>query len=399
MLPEFDPRYPTVHDLRRRAMRRVPRFAFEYLDGGCNDDVNVSRNIADFREVQLKPSYLSEYAGSELRVELFGHVYDCPFGIAPMGLQGLIWPRSAEMLAKASVDHNIPFVLSNATTASIETVAEITAGRGWFQFYHPREDDLRDKIIARCKAAKCPVLVLVCDVPSLGFRPCDIRNGLSMPPRMTLSNLIQIAGKPSWALATLRAGRPNFEVLTPYMPQGLNLEELWRFMRHSFSGKLNAEKIGPIRDLWPGKLVLKGVMTEEDTERAIQLGVDGIIVSNHGGRQLDAAESAIAALKRIAENYGNRLTVMMDSGIRSGTDIARAFASGAKFTFIGRPFMYGVAALGERGGNQTISIFQSQLHQVMEQLGCERIQDLPNHLVDPLACRDQNVGRAGSSSH
>lgn len=381
MTSDFNPNYPTVEDLRRRAKRRVPRFAFEYLEGGCNDEVNLQRNTADIREVQLRPDYLGAYADSELKVELFGHVYNAPFGIAPMGLQGLIWPNSANMLAKAAVENNIPFVLSNATTTSIETAAEITQGRGWFQLYHPREDSLRDKIIARCEAVGCPVLVLVCDVPSQGYRPHDIRHGLSMPPRMGLRNLLQIAGKPNWAFSTLLAGKPDFEILKPYMPKHLNLAELWRFMKHSFSGKLNAEKIAPIRDMWNGKLVLKGIMSEEDTETAMQLGVDGIIVSNHGGRQLDAAESSIAPLKRIAARYGDRLTIMMDSGIRSGPDVARAIACGARFTFLGRPFMYGVAALGKAGGNQTIAILNAQLQQLMEQIGCEKIQDLPKHLV------------------
>ncbi len=281
---EYNPSYPTVDDLRARARKRVPPFAFEYLDGGCNEDINLHRNTADIREVQLEPYYLREHSGADLRAELFGHVYDAPFGIAPMGLQGLIWPCSAEILAKAAVDHNIPFVLSTATTSSIETVAEITQGRAWFQLYHPTEDSLRDKIIARSEKAGCPVLVIACDVPTLGFRPRDIRNGLAMPPKMTVRNILQIAAKPNWAVRTLLTGQPNFEVLKPYMPKNLSLSELGQFMKHSFIGRVNAEKIAPIRDMWKGKLVLKGIVNEEDTERAIQLGVDGIIVSNHGGR-------------------------------------------------------------------------------------------------------------------
>lgn len=369
---EYDASFPTVDDLRDRARKRIPRFAFEYLDGGCNEDVNLHRNTADIREVQLKPYYLREFAGVDLKVELFGHVYDAPFGIAPMGLQGLIWPRSTEILAKAAVEHNIPFVLSTATTASIETVAEITQGRAWFQLYHPTDDSLRDKIIARADQAGCPVLVIVCDVPTLGFRPRDIRNGLAMPPRMTFGNVLQIATKPSWAIRTLLTGRPNFEVLRPYMPKKLNLAELGRFMTYSFAGRVNAERIAPIRDMWKGRLVLKGVASEEDTEQAIKLGVDGVIVSNHGGRQLDAAESSIKSMKRIVASYGDRLIVLMDSGIRSGPDIARSLACGAKFTFLGRPFMYGVAALGNAGGNHTIAVLTAQLQQLMEQLSTLR---------------------------
>ena len=226
-----------------------------------------------------------------------------------------------------------------------------------------------------------PVLVILCDVPTFGFRPRDIRNGLAMPPKMSIKNILQVLGKPAWALETLKYGQPNFETLKPYMPPGLDLKQLGKFMDQTFSGRLNEEKIKPIRDMWKGKIVLKGVASERDTEEAIRLGLDGIIVSNHGGRQLDAGESTIKPLKTIAEKYGDKIEVMMDSGLRSGPDIARAMACGAKFTFMGRSFMYGTAALGEEGGNHTISLLKTQLQQVMEQLCCEKVQDFPNHLI------------------
>lgn len=377
----FNPNYPTVDDLRSKAQRRIPRFAFEYLDGGCNEDVNLHRNTADIRDVQLKPQYLSRHTGSDMRTELFGHVYDAPFGVAPVGLQGLMWPRSPEILAKAAYAHNIPFVLSTATTCPIERVGEITEGHAWFQLYHPADDKLRDDMLRRAEAAGCPVLVVVCDVPTLGFRPRDIKNGLAMPPKMTTRNILQILGKPTWAYHTLRKGRPRFEVLLPYMKEGLSMRELGMFMNQAFLGRVNMERIAPIRDIWKGKLVLKGIAAEEDVERSLQVGVDGIIISNHGGRQLDAGESAISSLKRIAALYGDKTTLMMDSGIRSGPDIARAIACGAKFTFLGRAFMYGVAALGNSGGDHTISILKAQLQQIMEQICCERTSDLPEHLI------------------
>jgi L-lactate dehydrogenase (cytochrome) len=237
-----------------------------------------------------------------------------------------------------------------------------------------------DDIIKRAEAAGCPVLVLLCDVPTFGFRPRDIRNGLSMPPKMTLGNIIQIMGKPRWALQTLKYGQPDFETLKPYMPKNMNLGQLGTFLDQTFSKRMQAEKIAVIRDKWKGKIVLKGVATEKDAEKAIELGLDGIIVSNHGGRQLDAGESSIKPLSRIAKQYGNRITVMMDSGMRSGPDIARSLASGAKFTFMGRSFMYGVGALGSRGGDHTIHLLKTQLKQIMEQIGCERISDFPQFL-------------------
>ena len=381
MAIKFDTRYPSIDDLRKKAQKKIPKFAFEYLDGGCNEDVNLIRNTSELREVQLKPNYLRNHEGSSTKTKLFGVEYDAPFGIAPVGLQGLMWPNSPEILAKAAFKHNIPFILSTVTTTSIERASELTEGKAWFQLYHPTENKLRDDIIKRAEAAHCPVLVILCDVPTFGFRPRDIRNGLAMPPKMTLKNIIQVLGKPHWASQTLRYGQPNFATLKPYMPKGLDLKQLGKFMDQTFSGRLNEEKIKPIRDMWKGKLVLKGVASEFDTQEAIRLGIDGIIVSNHGGRQLDAGESTIKPLTTIAEKYGDQIEVMMDSGIRSGPDVARALASGAKFTFMGRSFMYGVSALGTKGGDHTISLLKAELQQVMEQVCCEKVEDFPNHLI------------------
>ncbi|WP_108866400.1 alpha-hydroxy acid oxidase [Aquimarina aquimarini] len=374
-------KYPSIEDLRKKAKNRIPKFAFEYLDGGCNEDVNLHKNTAEIREIELLPYYLSKHTRSNMQTELFGHTYDAPFGIAPVGLQGLMWPNAPEILAKSAFEHNIPFILSTVTTSSIERIAEITEGKAWFQLYHPAENKLRDDIIKRAEVAECPVLVILCDVPTFGFRPRDIRNGLAMPPKMSIENILQILGKPRWALNTLLHGQPSFKTLKPYMPNNLDLKQLGKFMDQTFSGRLNEEKIAPIRDMWKGKLVLKGVANEADAEKAIRLGLDGLIVSNHGGRQLDAGESSIKPLTRIASKYGKDIKVMMDSGLRSGPDIARSLASGAEFTFMGRPFMYGVSALGKSGGNHTISLLKTQLQQVMEQICCEKVEEFSNHLI------------------
>ncbi len=377
----YNSNYPAIDDLVKKARRRIPRFAFEYLDGGCNEDVNLIKNTKEIRDVELKPYYLSKHTGSDLKTELFGHVYDAPFGISPIGLQGLIWPNASEILARAAFEHNIPFILSTVATSSIERISELTEGNAWFQLYHPVENKLRDDIIKRAAAAHCPVLVVLCDVPTFGYRPRDIRNGLAMPPKMSLKNILQIMGKPDWALRTLFHGQPAFETMKPYMPKGLDLKQLGTFMNQTFSGRVNEEKIAPIRDMWKGKLVLKGVSSEEDTELAVKLGFDGIIVSNHGGRQLDAGQSSIKTLITISEKYKDKIKVMMDSGIRSGPDVARTLACGAAFTFLGRSFMYGVAALGNKGGTHTISILKTQLQQVMEQVCCEKTTDFPKHLI------------------
>jgi L-lactate dehydrogenase (cytochrome) len=378
---KYNTNYPSIEDLIKKAKKQIPRFAFEYLDGGCNEDVNLHKNTAELREVELKPTYLSQHTRSDMKTELFGHIYDAPFGIAPVGLQGLMWPNAPEILAKAAHQHNIPFILSTVTTSSIERIGELTEGKFWFQLYHPAENTLRDDLLARAEAAGCDVLCILCDVPSFGFRPRDIRNGLAMPPKMTLSNMLQILGKPEWALKTLYYGQPSFANLQKYMPKGLNMGQLGAYMNQTFSGRVNEAKISEIRDKWKGKLVLKGVASEQDTEMAIKLGLDGIIVSNHGGRQLDAGQSAIKSLTPIVEKYKGQIKIMMDSGLRSGPDIARTLASGAEFAFMGRSFMYGVAALGTEGGNHTISMLKTQLQQVMEQVCCERVEDFPRFLV------------------
>ena len=378
---QYDPRYPAIEDLRAKAKKRIPKFAFEYLDGGCNEDISLYKNTQELRKVEMKPSYLVPFKGANLKTELFGHEYDAPFGISPVGLQGLMWPKSPEILAKAAFEHNIPFVLSTVTTASIETIANITEGRAWFQLYHPAEEKVTKDLIKRIDTVDCPVLVILSDVPSFGYRPRDIRNGLSMPPRMTLKNIIRVMKRPEWAMRTLVNGQPSFEVLKPYMPKNLNLSQLGKFMNATFEGRLNEEKVKRLRDIWKGKLVIKGVESVVDVETAVRLGLDGIIISNHGGRQVDMGQATITSLQDIAPKYHDQIKIMMDSGIRGGADIGRSLSSGADFTFLGRSFMYGVSALGKKGGDHTISILKAQLTQVMEQLCCENVEDLSKRLV------------------
>ncbi|MCR9246781.1 MAG: alpha-hydroxy-acid oxidizing protein [bacterium] len=394
---ELDSRYPSVEHLRARGRRRTPAFAFDYLDNGCHDNLNMRRNTDELREVRLEPRYVLDYAGADLSTELFGERYAAPFGIAPIGLQGLIWPHATEILAAAAHAADIPFVLSTVTTASIERVAELTAGRAWFQLYHPVEDALRDKLLDRSREAGVPVLVLLADTPTFGYRPKEIRNGLAIPPRMSLRNIMQMVLHPTWSLSQLRHGVPEFATIKPYIPAGMNLEHLGKFMNTTFDGRLTADRIAAIRDRWPGKLVVKGIVNPEDCATVADLGVDGIIVSNHGGRQLEVGTSTIQALPRLVEEFGSRLEVLFDSGVRTGPDVACALASGARFTFLGRAFMYGVCALGRRGGAQVIEILRRQLTQVLEQLGCAEVGELPRHLVRSEAVDRQATARGVAS--
>ena len=378
----FDSRYPSIEDLRARAKARIPKFAFEYLDSGCNEEVNLRKNTEDLQQIELVPRYLRTHKPPSLETTLFGHRYSVPFGVAPIGLQGLIWPGAPELLAKAATANNLPFILSTVSTASIERIAKITEGKAWFQLYNPAEDALREDLLTRAEQAGIEVLVLLSDVPSFGYRHNDIRNGLSMPPKMSLRNVLNILGHGQWALNTLAHGQPEFQTLKPYMPKNLSLSQLGAFMNQTFSGKLSAEKIAPIRDRWKGKLVLKGVASAEDAALAAALGFDGLIVSNHGGRQIDAGESSIRSLDRVLSAVNTeQITVILDSGLRSGPDIARALARGAQFTFMGRPFMYGVAALGAKGPDHTIELLRRQLQQVLEQLCCENPTELSQFLA------------------
>lgn len=377
----MDNRYPSVEDLRKLAKKRIPKFAFEYLDGGCNEDVNIKKNTERIRKIELKPEYLIDYKTANLKTELFGKNYDAPFGISPIGLQGLMWPKSPEILAKAAFDNNIPFILSTVTTSSIETISEITEGNAWFQLYHPAEEKVTVDILKRAENAGCPVLVILADVPSFGYRPRDIRNGLSMPPKMSIKNIIEAIKRPQWLMQTLKNGQPNFEILKPYMPKNLNLNQLAKFMDVTFSGRLDEEKIKKIRDNWKGKLVIKGVESINDVEKACNIGLDGIIVSNHGGRQVDVGQATIDSMNSIIPKYKNKIKIMMDSGIRGGADVARVMSCGADFCFLGRTFMYGVSALGKKGGTHTITMLKKQLTQIMEQFSCGEISDFQDKII------------------
>jgi len=375
--------YPSIEMLMTHARQRMPGFAYDYLTGGCFSEVNLERNTSDIREVELMPSYLQDYPGASQTTELFGVSYAAPFGVAPVGLQGLMWPRSCEILAEAAHKHHVPFVLSTVGTASIEEISKITEGEFWFQLYHPAEDELRDKLLDRAAQAGCKTLVILADTPTFAYRPKEIRNGLSIPPQMTLKNIGQMLTHPRWCIEQLLAGAPEFKTMSPYIPAGLNMKHLGLFMNKTFSGRLTAEKISAIRDRWKGNLVIKGIVNPVDAEMAISLGLDGMIVSNHGGRQLDQGQSTIKSMAELVKEFKGKIPVMMDGGIRSGSDVACALAAGADFTFLGRAPMYGVCAMGKHGGDQVMEILKRQLQQVMEQIGCEKVVDLPDYLIAP----------------
>ncbi|MCH1493739.1 MAG: alpha-hydroxy-acid oxidizing protein [Rubripirellula sp.] len=377
----FNSEYSSVDYLREKAKLRMPGFAYDYLAAGCFSEVNLARNSSDIRQVQLKPWYLRDFAGADQTTELFGETYNAPFGVAPVGLQGLMWPNACQYLAKAAVDHNLPFTLSTVSTASIEEISKITNGRFWFQLYHPAEDELRDKLLDRAWEAGCRTLVILADTPTFAYRPKEIRNGLSIPPRMTPRNIVQMFLSPSWAMGQLLAGKPEFKTMKPYIPKGLNMKHLGLFMNKTFSGRLTEKKIAHIREKWKGNLVVKGIVNPDDARIAVKHGLDGLIVSNHGGRQLDRGQSTIVPMHQLVPEFASQLKVMIDGGMYSGADIAACLACGADFAFMGRTPMLGVCALGKYGGHHTFEMLKKQLQQVMEQVGCEKASDLPKHLI------------------
>lgn len=377
----FNHLYPDVADLKKKAKQRIPRFAFDYLEGGCMQEHGVKRNRDDINNVQLRSALLKPFAGSSQAVELFGHTYAAPFGIAPVGLQGLMWPKAPEILAKAAAEKNIPYVLSTVSSSSLERIAEVSEGHAWFQLYNPTDEKIRLDLLNRIKAAHYPVLVVTVDVPTFGYRPRDIRNGLAMPPKMTLSNILQMLARPRWLYETALAGKPEMETLKPYMPKNMPTDELAAFMNKTVMGRVDLEGLKPIRDLWQGPLIIKGLINESDVQAAIALGADGVVMSNHGARQLDAGESPVKPLQTVAAKYSKDIKIFMDSGLRSGTNIVSALASGADFTFLGRPFVYGVGALGNKGGIHTINALMMQITQIMNQLGCASVSELSEFLV------------------
>ena len=377
----FDRTLPDIASLKRRAKQRVPKFAFDYLEGGCNEEIGVSRNRLDIQSIQLRSRLLKPFVGCKLDTEIFGHTYSAPFGIAPIGLQGLMWPKAPEILARAAAELNVPYILSTVSTSSLEHIAEVSDGHAWFQLYNPTDTEIRKDLLRRIKAADYQVLVVTVDVPTFGFRPRDMRNGLSLPPKMTIKNIIQMLSKPAWLMETALAGKPEMETLKPYMPKDMPADGLADFMNKTVMGRVDIEGLKPIRDFWAGPLIVKGLINLKDVAAAISLGADAVVMSNHGARQLDNGESPVEPLKRASKKYAKDIKIFMDSGLRSGSNIAAALACGADFAFLGRPFVYGVGALGAKGGVHTINSLSIQLEQVMNQLGCPTASDLPKFLV------------------
>ncbi|MCJ8340270.1 MAG: alpha-hydroxy-acid oxidizing protein [Pseudomonadales bacterium] len=370
-----------IADLKAITKARIPKFAFEYLAGGCNDENTLRQNRRALDQVYLQPQYLATSCPASLTTELMGRQYAAPFGVAPLGLSGLVWPRAAEYQARAAKEANIPYILSTLASTSIERAAECAGDNFWFQLYPPSDLAIRKDLMARAKAVNCQHLVVTIDVPAAGRRPKDIRNGLAVPPKISVKSIAQTMLRPAWAMATVRQGMPQFASMMPYMKDISNLREVANYIRTTLKDVVDLPMLQQLREDWSGKLIVKGVLSVADAQKALEAGADAIIVSNHGGRQLDAARPSVTALEEIVAAVGDKMVVMVDSGVESGPDIARFLAQGAQMVFAGRAFMYGVGAFGEPGAAHCIDLLRQELLQVMEQLRCPTTTQLPNYLL------------------
>jgi (S)-mandelate dehydrogenase len=370
--------YPSIGYLRRRARRHIPHFAFEYADGGSgNDDPGIRRNWAALDAVELVPRYGVMPALPACEVELFGVRYSGPIGIAPMGGPSIIWPGGDIHLARAAQRARIPYALSTAGGATIEEIARVAPDVFWFQLYRLANNQhaIGLDLVRRAEAVGCRTLVLTLDVPVRTTRPREVATGIAGAFNISAAILAQIARAPGWALAVWKHGVPRFASLRSYVGANASLNEVIAFARREMRGAFTWDEVKMYRDRWQGTLVVKGILHPQDAETAVSLGVDGILVSNHGGRQVEALPAAIDALPAIVQQIGKRATVMMDSGVRSGSDVVRACALGAAAAFAGKAFLWGLGALGEEGPGHVIDLLIEETQAALGQLGVHSVAE------------------------
>jgi len=370
-------RFPLVADLRRKARMRVPRFAFDFVDGGANTEFGVQRNMDAFAAVELLPRFCMDMSDISTETELFGRIYAAPFGVAPMGSPGLMWPGADQLLAQAAQRARIPYVLSTPANAAIEDIAAIAPDVFWFPLYRFAGNDYATTfdLVRRAADAGAHVLVPTVDSAGRSKRPRDIRNGIRVPFVVDAQAAYQVATSPAWALAMLRHGPLMTKNLVPYVGPHPTSDSTALYMRNEGGGSHTWDELARLRERWPRAFVVKGILHPRDAERAVALGADGIIVSNHGGRHFDAAPATIDILPAIVAAVGSRATVMIDSGIRCGLDVVRALALGAKAAFAGRPYLYGLAALGAPGGAYVIDMFSEELRTEFQHVGVHRVAE------------------------
>ena len=375
-----------LEDLRRLARRKLPRIAFDFIDGGVDDERCLTRNGEAFAQYKLVPRYLRDVSQLDQSVSLFGHRYASPIGISPTGLAGLWRPDADLMQAAAARQANVPFLLSSSSNASLEEAIVIAPDNVWFQMYCTSDEAINADLVRRAIRAQVRVLVVTIDVPVNSNRERNRRNGFSRPFRMTPGVVLEALGHPAWVLRYLRTGGiPMMRNWQPYAPAGANAGQVAdMFGTLTPAPMVSWEHFERIRQAWPGPLMIKGLLHPDDAQRAIHLGANGIVVSNHGGRQLDAAPSPIEVLPLVRQAVGADATLIIDSGVRRGSDVVIARCLGADSAIFGRPSLYGVAAAGQAGAERALQIVRNEINMVLTQLGCAHYEALESsYLLAP----------------
>src|SRR5471032_1147809 len=370
-----------IDDLRQLARRRVPRAFFDYADSGSYNEETLRANRADLEGIKLRQRVLVDVSDRSLATTIVGQKVSAPLVLAPIGLCGMQHGNGEILSAQAANEAGIPFTLSTMSICSIEDVAEATGKPFWFQLYVIRDRGFSKEILGRAVKAKCNALVLTVDLQVLGQRHRDIKNGMTVPPEIRLKNIIDVASKPAWAWSILNGKRKTFGNLAGHVQGMENVNQLAKWVGEQFDPALSWKDVEWIKKIWPGKLILKGILDVEDAKTAVRLGADAIVVSNHGGRQLDGAPSSISALPAIVDAIAGRCEVMFDGGIRSGQDIAKALALGARSCLIGRAYIYGLGAGGKAGVAKAIDILEKELSVIMALTGTNNIKDIGGHVL------------------
>lgn len=365
-----------IDDLRKAARRRLPKIMFDFIEGGVEDEDAISRNEQAFRNQRLMPRYLVDVASRDQSTTLMGRTYSSPFGISPTGLAAIFRPGADLFLAAAARDANVPFIMSGASTASIEDLAKVAPEHGWYQLYTAKDKAISHDQIRRAEQAGLSTLVVTVDVPIRPKRERNTRNGFSRPLKLSLATKLDAVCHPYWLADYLRHGTPMMSNWVQYAPEGASSDDVAEFVTNQTAAPLSWKDLERYRELWPRDLVLKGIMRADDAQRARDLGVNGILVSNHGGRQIDRAPPSLEALPAIHRAVGDSMAVMLDSGVRRGVDAIVARCLGAQFVFVGRATLYGAVAGGQQGASAALGFLHSEVDVNLGQLGCPRFDDL-----------------------
>ena len=374
-----------IDDLRDLAKKRVARAIFDYVDRGSYSEWTLRANRADLESIALRQRVGIDVDNRSTRATMVGQEVTMPVALAPTGLTGLNWADGEILAARAAERFGVPFTLSTMSICSIEDVAAEVKKPFWFQLYVMRDRGFAASLIERARAAQCSALMLTADLQIQGQRHRDIKNGLTVPPRLTAANCLDMLGKPRWALGMLGTRHRNFGNLAGFIPgRGKGLTTLSQWIASQFDPTLSWKDVAWVRSLWPGKLIIKGVLDPEDARAAVDAGADAVVVSNHGGRQLDAAPATISVLPQVVEAIGDRCEVWFDSGVRSGQDVLRALALGARATLIGKADLYGLGAQGQAGVTRALELIRNELDVSMALTGTRSVQDIgPQVLWNP----------------